>query len=153
MWLTLTIDRLATKLSSAEFASVTAAQLPDGSFAEDVLAEEIERTVAMVRGYVSGNRENTLGEGETIPSELEDAALAILRHKIFTRIPGLKRLLDEGRVREYEDALQQLSHTASGRFRITPPTTAAVEQPAGPTITVVTRPIRINTREKWSGTL
>ncbi len=152
MWIPLTSALLQTKLTAAEFASLSAAQLPTGVTSAELIAQEITSTVAMVRGYVAANRENTLGEGETIPDELTDAALHILRHKTFSRLPGLKKLLDEARVREYEDALSQLKDAAAGRFRVTPPETIAAEQPASQTISS-RAPKRQSTREKWSGVL
>jgi hypothetical protein len=152
MWIPLTSALLQTKLTAAEFSSISAAQLPSGTTAAELIAQEITSTVAMVRGYVAANRENTLGEGETIPDELRDAALCILRHKTFSRIPGLKKLLDEARVREYEDALAQLKDAAAGRFRVTPPETIATAQPASQTIASRASK-RQSTRQSWSGTL
>lgn len=153
MWISITIARVQTKLSKSEYSAITTTQLPEGVTASALLEEEIVSTVNMVRGYVSGNRENSRGPDDTIPSELEDAALAILRVKIFTRLPGLQRLIDSNRTREYEEALDQLRDTAAGRFRVTQPDTPAAAQPAGPSITVTRKTKRQNSRSQWSGTL
>jgi hypothetical protein len=153
MWIEITIARLQQKLSAAEYSAITSTQLPANVSATTLLTEEIESTTNMVRGYVSGNRENSRGPDNTIPSELEDAALAILRVKIFTRIPGLQRLIDSNRTREYEEALAQLRDTSAGRFRIAQPDTPSPTQPSGPTITVVRKTPRQSSRQNWSGTL
>ncbi len=153
MWITLTDADLQTKLAAGEYASITTAQLPEGVTAASVIAAEIASTTGMVRGYVAGQLSNTLGAGVTIPGELKDTALVIVRHKIFSRLPGLKRLLDEPRVREYEDALATLRDVAAGRFRIVPPEEPAADQPAGQTIKVVRHTQRQSSRKNWSGTL
>ena len=87
---------------------MTSASLPDGVTAAEIIADELSRTVAQVRGFVSANKSNALGDGETIPDELKDAALVIVRYKVFTRLPGMKALLDELRVKEYEEATRLL---------------------------------------------
>lgn len=154
MWISLTSSDLKGKLAAAEYASITTAQVQDGKTAEEVVAEEISSTVAMVRGYVGARGSNTLGVGETLPDELKDAALVILRHKIFTRLPGLNRLLNEARVREYEDALSQLKDVAVGRFAVVPPETASPDQAVGQSAEVVSpKQRRQNTRETWGGVL
>lgn len=154
MWISLTSTDLKDKLAAAEYASITTAQVQDGKTGEDVVTEEIRSTVAMVRGYVGARASNTLGEGETLPDELKDAALVILRHKIFTRLPGLNRLLNEARVREYEEALAQLREVAAGRFAVVPPETASPDQAVGQSAEVVSpRRRRENTRETWGGVL
>lgn len=155
-WITLTAAHLKGKISDAEYGSVTAASLATGQTAAAIVEEELESTTVMVRGYVSGFRGNVLGEAGTIPDEVKDAALCIMRHKVFTRVPGLKRLLDEGRVREYEDAIKLLRDVAAGRFRIVGPTTAAPteEQAGGGTVSVITkRPIGRESRDSLGGLL
>lgn len=154
-WIALTSAHLQRKLSAAEWTSITTTQLTDGVTGPEVVADEIAATVRMVVGFVSANRQNVVGPAGTIPDELEDQALSILRHKVFSRLPGLaKRFLDEGRVREYEDAMRILRDVAMGRFLVASPEVAGEEQAGGQTIAVVNPPPgRENTRQKWSGTL
>lgn len=153
MWIELTSDDLQMKLSAVEWSSIGGAQLPDGVTGAEIVADEIANTTNEVRGYVGGFRENTLGDGATIPDELKDTALVILRHKVFTRIPGLKRLLDDGRVREYDNAITRLKDVARGLFRIVQPATASEDQPSGQTMVVVRSTARKHSRETWGGTL
>lgn len=153
MWITIASADLQQKLTADEFDAVTTVSLPDGVSAATIIADEISRTVSEVRGFVSANKTNVLGDGETIPGELLDAALCILRHKVFSRLPGMKSLLDEIRVREFDEAMRKLRDVAAGRFSLVPPTTpaAADEQAAPSTIGVVSANTRRNTRRKLGG--
>lgn len=153
MWITLSSSDLQDKLAAAEYAAVTTAQVQDGKTPEQVVTEELASTVAMVRGYVAARASNVLGDGVTIPDELKDAALVVMRHKVFSRLPGMKRLMDEARVREYEGAMELLRDVAAGRFAVVPPTTASADQPISQTAEVVSSRVRQHTREKWSGVL
>jgi hypothetical protein len=153
MWITLSSSDLKNKLSASEYTSVTTAQVQEGKTAEEVVVEELGSTVAMVRGYVGAQQSNVLGEGVTIPDELKDAALVVMRHKVFSRLPGLKRLLDEARVREYEDAFTLFRDVAAGRFAVVPPEVPSEDQAVGQTVQVVSSRERQHTREKWSGVL
>lgn len=153
MWISLTSADLQQKLAADEFDAVTSASLPEGVTAADIIADELNRTVSEVRGFVAGNKTNVLGDGATIPEELLDAALAIVRFKVFTRLPGLKALLDELRVREYDEAMRKLRDVSAGRFALVQPLTPAPgsEQAAPSTIGVVSAPPRKNTKGRLSG--
>lgn len=152
-WVSITSADVERKLAADEFSAISEASLPDGVTAADIIAAEITQTVAEVRGYVAGNKSNILGEAGTIPDELMEAALVILRYKVFTRLPAMKALLDELRVREYDEALRRLRDVSAGRFVIVPPVVAApdVQQPATPIIGVVSCDRRQNTRKKLGG--
>lgn len=149
MWINLTTDDLRDKLSEAEYAAITTASLRDGRTGPQVIAEEIDTTVSDVVSYCPGER----GEVGTLPDELKDAALIILRHKVFTRIPGMKKFLDEGRMKEYENANEKLLHASKGIKRISPPTApaAATEQASGDRMTTISANPRRNTRSKLNG--
>ena len=153
MWITLSSADVQQKLAADEYDAVTSASLPDGVTAAEIITDELSRTLAQVRGFVSANKSNALGDGETIPDELKDAALVIVRYKVFTRLPGMKALLDELRVKEYEEATRLLRDVSAGRFAIVPPTTPAAddEQAAPSTIETVSAPTRRNKRENLEG--
>ena len=53
MWIELTSAALQQKLSADEFDAVTSASLPDGVTADDIITEELSRTVSEVRGFVA----------------------------------------------------------------------------------------------------
>lgn len=150
-WNTLSIQDLQRKLAAAEYTSVTTVSLPDGMTGTQVVEEEISNGIQEVRGYVAGYASNVLGEGQTVPDELRDVTLVLIRYRTFTRLPGMKRLLDELRVREYDEALRKLRDVAAGRFRVVSPETAAPEQAGGSTIAVVSKTRRRAKRENLDG--
>lgn len=151
MWRTLSIDDVRAKLADAEFNGVTSASLPGGVTGEELVNEEIANAVQELRGYVAGYAPNVLGAGSTVPDELRDVCLVLIRHRVFTRLPGMKRLLDELRVREYDEAMRKLRDVAAGRFRIVGPDQAAPEQASGSGVVVVSKTRRRATRDDLSG--
>jgi phage gp36-like protein len=106
--------------------------------------------VQEVRGYIAAYPQNKLGEGVTIPAELETAACAIARYRALNRLP-VKSLLTETRIGEYKDALALLRDVAAGKFAIEQPATASDQVIAGPSVEVVSSTTRRATREKLSG--
>lgn len=138
-WNTITIADVQNKLAAAEYAAVTTASLPDGKTGSDVVNEEITNAIQEVRGYVAGRVANVAGEGSTVPDELRDTTLVIIRYRVFTRLPGMKRLLDELRVKEYDEALRKLRDVSAGRFRVVDPETPAADQASGSSIQVVSK--------------
>ncbi len=125
-WNPLTADAFRDKLTKAEYTAITSIAVQDGKTWADVLDEEITRTANLVRGYTPNNTPQ--GTGETIPDELQDAALAVLRMKFFTRLPALKGLWSEARNQEYLQAIDLLRDWAGKRFRVVPPEDAAPTQ-------------------------
>lgn len=90
----------------------------------DPIPETISGVVREVRGYVGGCSRNTLGTDGTIPEELYHAALALIRWRLATRLPGCgPDLLDEARKTEYEDAKELLRAVSRCQF--------GIESPAG----------------------
>lgn len=138
-WNTITIADVQLKLAAAEYSSVTTASLPDGKTGSDIVNEEITNAIQEVRGYVAGRVANVQGEGSTVPDELRDTTLALIRYRVFTRLPGMKKLLDELRVKEYDEALRKLRDVAAGRFRLVNPETPAAEQAGGSSIQVISK--------------
>ena len=149
-YIELTAATVAQRLAGAELTALKTAALSSGQDGETLLADCISRTVAEVRGYVAAHRANVLGEGATIPDELEDSALALVVYKFITRLPGLKALLDERRVKAYEDALSRLREVAAGKFLVVAPVTQAAAQAGGSTIKSNGR-TRLLTRERLGG--
>ena len=147
-WITITAARLAAK--TAELASVKGVLVPTGQTADDIIAEELESTAKLVRGYCPPSCE--LGTGSTIPDELEDDALAIVRLKVFERIAALQRYVTDSRKEAATRAERRLEAWARGGFRVIPPTTAAQEQAAGPSVSRNPRtPRRLASREALDG--
>lgn len=121
MWITITEDNIERRFTGGEFTAVREAALSDGQ--DDPLPEELASAIRRVRGSVAACTRNSVGPDGTIPDELEDALLAILRYKLLTRFPEIG-LISQDRRQEYEDALSLLKDTARCDF--------AVEQPVNP---------------------
>lgn len=147
-WTTLTEAKFLEHCTGPEVAALKTAAL--GSGQGEPLSAMLAKVVQEVRGYVAANQQNQLGEGVTIPSELESAAIAIARYRAINRLP-IKSLLTETRIAECKDALQLLRDTAAGRFRIEQPATVSDQVIAGPAVEVVTSTTRTATRAKLSG--
>ena len=152
-WATLTLADLKTRFSGSEYSSITQAALADGQDADDVAESVIADVVQLVRGKVAACNQNTLGEGVTIPSELRDAALAIARGRVLTRLPGMASLLDEVRREEIRSAERLLGDVAKCDFAIEQPETATTQQMGAATMEVIAEPTRTATRAKLKGLL
>lgn len=148
-WTTITSTAVKTRLSGAEYAGVTAAALASGQTAEGVVAAQITDVVNYVRGFVPADIPR--GDGETIPEELKDAALAMIVHRILTRLPALKLLLDDARKSANEAAEKLLRDVSAGRFRLIAPATAAEDQPGAATIATITETTRVAGRAATAG--
>lgn len=147
-WITLTEARFLHHCSGAETNAIKTAALATGQ--AEPLTDMLAKVVQEVRGYVGAHGANQLGEGSTIPQELEAAACAMARYRALNRLP-IKSLLTETRVSEYKDALQLLRDVAAGRFAIEQPATASTQVITGPGIEVVTSTTRRASRENLSG--
>ena len=148
-WTTVTSAAVKNRLSGAEYNGVTAAALASGQTAEGVVAAQITDVVNFIRGFVPLNVPR--GEGETIPDEMVDAALAMLVYRILTRLPGLKMLLDQAR-KDANDAAEKLLRDMSrGVFRLVLPTTEAAAQAAGSSMQALTTTPRTATRATLGG--
>lgn len=153
MWITLTEADVLGRLSRPELTALTSAAKATSQTSEGILATAIEVVTRKVRGYVGGCSKNKLGDGNTIPDELTDAALALVRNHLFTRLPGMADLNDTIRQKETENATAELKDVARCLIAIVAPETAAPQQPAGPAIQLVSSRKRQATRTKTSGLL
>lgn len=148
MWITLSKSDLANRLSETELRRVSEAKLADGQTGDGVIAEVIADVVRVVRGYAA--KRNSLGPDGTIPDETKDAALAIVRMRVFTRLPDLD-LLGEDRRAEARDANTLLRSLAAGVLVIEQAAESSGEQSGGVDFDVVTKTDRVATRERLSG--
>jgi phage gp36-like protein len=147
-WNTLTEAKFLEHLTGAEVTAIKTAALATAQ--TEPLTAMLAKVVQEVRGYIAAHEQNVLGEGVTIPDELESAALAIARYRALNRLP-IRSLLTETRITEYKDALRLLEHVAAGKFAIEQPATPSEQIVSGPGVEVVTSTTRKATREKLSG--
>ena len=152
-WSTISTDDLNGILSAAEYAGVTTASLPDGVTGPQLVAEVISNAITEARGYISADASNVLGVDGTIPDELRATVLVIVRYRIFTRLPKMKALLDDLRVKEYDEAMRKLRDVSVGKFKLVQPVTPAdpAQQAGGGSVSVVSKSNRWATRKKLGG--
>ncbi len=148
-WIEITPAFVLAKLSGPEVERLNAAALGDGQ--TDPLAEIIADVVEVVRGRVAANRQNALGAGATVPSELKSQTLAIIRGEFLTRIPGLKALLTPERKDAWDKALDDLRDAAKGLIAIEAPDEASDQVIPGPSTQLISSRDRLSTRQKMEG--
>ena len=152
-WISLTTEDLKNYLSGAEYDGLTTAALATGQDADEVAESVIADTIQIVRGYVAGCAQNTLGSGATIPQELKTPALVIARSSIFGRLPGMQALNDDTRQQAVRDAMALLRDVAACRFKLEQPATPTTQVVSGPSVEVVNSRTRTATRETMGGLL
>lgn len=136
MWITPTLTLCKTRLSGSEWSALSSAAKGSGQVADDMAQQVIDTQVTRIRGRVPGAV--PLGEAGTIPDEVLGAFLALWVYEFITRLPAMKSLLDDLRVKSWENANSELRDLAAGRINLVPPTDEApeAEQAAGPGIEV-----------------
>ncbi len=151
-WTTPTLDLCKGRLTGPEWNSLSSAAKNTGQTAEGLAQEAVDAIVTEIRGRIP--KRIRRGPDGTIPDEITRAFLALWVYDFITRIPGMKSLLDDLRVKAYENANITLREMASDKLQIVPPTDPApqIEQAAGPFIEVA-RPGTVNTmtREQLDG--
>lgn len=122
-WITLTSEGVKRRLTKPEIDKIPSVAKLTSQTAEGLLASATDEIVREIRGHVAAK--NQLGAAGTIPDELENAALALIRRVIFGRVPGLEDLFGEIRKAECSDAQSLLRRVADGKFAIVPPESPA----------------------------
>lgn len=115
-WISVTVADIATRLADPELDAARNALVASG----DPLPDIVSAMVAEVRGRVAANRANRLGPAGTIPDELLNAALALIRGRLLSRLP-VAALMTEERRAEIKSAEQLLRDVAAGSFIVSVP--------------------------------
>jgi len=136
MWFTPDLTLCKTRLTAPEWSSLSSAAKASGQVADDMAGEVITTQVTRIRGRMP--RHVKLGAEGTIPDELRGSFLALWVYEFISRLPQMKRFLDEFRVKNWEAANAELEDLANGKINVVPPTEAAPdnEQAAGPGVEV-----------------
>lgn len=146
-WITVDEDLVKTRLSGPELDAFKSAALSDGQTGAVVLADVIEQIVDKVRGYcaqaVKGGHLKAMGAAGTIPARLVNATANIIRYELATRLPGMKRLIDELRQKQQDRDIQLLEQVANGKF--------SAEDPEGEETAVSVPSPKISARIKKFG--
>lgn len=135
-WITPTLTLCKTRLSNSEWSSLSSAAKASAQSADDMAQQVIDTQITRIRGRVPAGV--TLGEAGTIPEEMTGAFLSLWVYDFITRLPAMKGLLDELRVKSWDNANTELRDLANSKINLVPPTTAApsAEQAAGPGIEI-----------------
>ena len=102
MWMILTADTLLTRLTAPEHEALERAAAGWGQASP--LADIAHEVAEDWRGGL--RRVTTLDKrADAVPSEILIHVLADFRYRAFTRLPGMRSLLDERRVAEWDRAM------------------------------------------------
>ncbi len=116
MWLKLEPKLLKTHLAAPEIAALATIAKPLD--VDRILADECFNVAETWRGRLRKFVSIDARDGY-VPSELLVFILAHLRYVSFTRLPNMETLLDELRVKEYEEAMDVLKDPR--KWDISPP--------------------------------
>lgn len=127
-WITPTLQECKDRIPK-EWPALSSAAKTQSQDAEVLAQKVIDTQVTRVRGRVP--LDIPRGADGTIPDELESAFYALWVYEFITKLPGMRTLLDETRVRAWEKAFDELDRLSSGKIQIVAPITAApVEEQA-----------------------
>lgn len=129
-WVVLTAGMLQSRISSPEYAAFTASII-QGSQADPV-PQILADIAQQVRAAVRSGRKTALGPAGTIPASLKNAALALSKYQVFSRVTALRQYCEAMRG-EVKDATELLTQVATGK--ITP------EDPSDPLTTESTNDV------------
>lgn len=119
-WAALTADDVKTRLSGDELTLLQTKALSSGQ--ADPLAAIIAAVTDFVRGYIAVKYQ--LGADGTLPRELKDAAIAIVRWRLIGRLAAGQQGAISGsehREKEKTDAIALLQSLTKGEFAIEQP--------------------------------
>lgn len=125
-WIEITEADVLTVLSGPELEGYRAVALKAGQV--DPVGPTIAQVTDLVRGYVGGCKQNTLGEGATIPQKLLAPALDILAVRIPKRVG---RDPKPGRQSAHDEAVKLLEMVSRCMFDIEEPETPTDETSSG----------------------
>ncbi len=150
MWIELTEALIKERVSAGEFRAILNAAKQPEQTAEGILDSRLLSLARYVRGFCPTGVPR--GAGDTIPDKAEDVALAILRNRLFARLPGMAaQFYDEFRKSEYDNAEGWLKAWARGERYVVPPEDVAPAQSAQPKVRVISAPKRQAGRSQTSG--
>ncbi len=126
-WAALTVDDVKTRLSGTEITLVQSAVLSSGQ--SDPIPEIIAQVTDAIRGYIEVKY--APGEAGTLPPQIKDAAIAIVRWRLIGRLAaGQQGALSgsEHRKKEHDDAWATVKEIAKGEFAIEKPDPVSEEE-------------------------
>ncbi len=125
MWVEITEADLVTKISGVELDTFRSAVLVDGQ--ADPIQGIFDQITRQVRANVAACRRNVLGDGNTIPNELLDDALALIVMEIMSRPGGMSIDPKQTRKDRAAQAQRNLERAAECKLAIEAPATVSTE--------------------------
>lgn len=147
-WIEITEAHLLTALSGTELTKFRAVALQSGQ--ADPVQSVFDQVTGEVRGRVAACDRNELGEGNTIPSELLDAALALIVMRIMTRAAGVVIDPSGARKTAAERADKTLRDVAACLLAVVQPVTATSDEVGRPNPSITARTLTFR-RDDQSG--
>lgn len=127
-WVTLAATDLQARISAPEYAAFTSAAIAGGQ--SDPVPQLLAEVTNEVRGYITGCKSNQLGPDGTMPPELVDAAIKLVKLRLFQRVTSLKRFAEQAEPGA-KDATRLLERVSDCKFSITLPDTFTADQSQG----------------------
>lgn len=143
-WITPSVTNVKTRLAGAELTALQTSALATGQ--TDPTALIIAGVVKELRGRLRNRC--VLEAGDTIPDNWEHHCLAIIRYRLFTRLPGTS-FITQQRQQEYDDAVE--SFRQLGPILPDDPITVDTVAAAGPMSPAFTARVLTMTREDQDG--
>jgi len=129
-WAALTVEDVQTRLSGDELTLLRTKVLASGQ--TDPTSEIISKVTNAIRGYIAVRY--SLGAAGTLPPEIHDAAIAIVRWRMIGRISiGTSGAMSasEQRKAEHDSAWATVKEIPKGEFAIEQPDPADETEHAG----------------------
>lgn len=150
-WITPTLTSCKGRIPK-EWPALSNAAKQQGEDADTISQEVIDSVVTAIRGRVPPAVRR--GADGTIPDEMTSAFYALWVYEFIIKLPAMKSLLDDLRVKAWDAARADLTALSMGRINLVPPSVEAPanEQPSG-TPVVIARPAQTVDDIRASGLL
>ncbi len=146
-WISLTENDVMYIFADAEYSAITTKALNAGI--TDLVSSTIANATNRVRGYVAACDQNTLNTGSTIPENLKNATLDLIRFELLNR---LNLDISEERLQSYRDSLRLLEQVATCKFAVdTPDNPETGTTQSGSSVTTVSSRDRLTTKPQTDG--
>jgi len=124
-WVNLTLADLQAQITSQELAEWTTAILQQGQ--PETVTALLDQCTKFVRGFVARGG-NVMGLEGTVPCELIDTTLNLVKERLFERAASLHKFSEQARLVARDERNFLTDVVADGKFTVSMPTTLAVNR-------------------------
>lgn len=146
-WIMLTAAMLQSRISAPEYERLTSSLIQYGQ--SDPVPSLLDDVTERVRNAIRSGGRVGLGATDTIPASLRDAALSIVKYRLFGRVSILRSLAEMAKD-DAEAAERQLERIEDGKTLVEGPSTVS-ESAAGKHGTAHDAPDRTTKRSDLDG--